>query len=76
MEQRESEFLSDAYISERIFETVGNQNQPLTVYTSGKMELQHSAEQKNGDLLSVQSDNALHKERIVNLESQSQTIQT
>lgn len=63
-------------MSERIFETVGNPNQPLTVYTSGKMEQQHSAEQENGDLLPVQSDDELHKERIINLESQSQTMQT
>ena len=76
LERSESESRAEAYMSERIFETVGNPNQPLTVYTSGKMEQQHSAEQENGDLLPVQSDDELHKERIINLESQSQTMQT
>lgn len=70
-ERREGDPRQEAYMSERIFETVGNQNQPLTVYTSGKMEQQQSGERENGDLLPVEPEDALHKTQIINLESQS-----
>ncbi|SLM38561.1 c6 finger domain protein [Lasallia pustulata] len=75
-ERREGEPRPDAYISERIFETVTNPNQPLTVYASGKMEQQGSAEQENGDLLGVQTEDDLHRDRIIDLESQSRAMQT
>ena len=77
-ERREGEARPETYMSERIFETVGTQNQPLTVYTSGKMEQQDPGErEENGDVLPVQTtEDALLKERIINLEAQSQTMQT
>lgn len=70
-ERREGESRPDAYMAERIFETVGAQNQPLTVYTSGKMEQQGSVERENGELMPGQAGEGLHKAQIINLESQT-----
>ena len=63
-ERREGEARPEAYMSDRVFEAVDNQNPPLTVYASEKVEHQQPTE----NLVPTDS------QRIINLESQ--TMQT